>query len=312
MNKKVGDIVPFFKSQKFQKIASGVLIVLILVALPLTLYEVKQQQTVNQNAAFLKGQQHYACGEITVYLTPDSKDACSTGTNKQLTSYQTNIFISATGTNKDKYTVHWKWAQFWCNSDATTGSCLDNETQTSEQTANLGGDPIPAQSADRSPIAPFTGQACGAYQYDFGFYVTDNSGKWICGLSTMKDLGNTNNNASFCHTTNKCSPPTTPTNTPTDSPTPGVTITPTDSPTPDITITPTDTVTPTDTPTPPITGVTDTPTPTNQPSDTPTTIIVTTTPKPTLPPTGPSNTLVNIGIIGGIVAVAGVALILIL
>lgn len=302
MNKKIGIHLPFLKSQKFQKIAAIVILLLILALLPVLLWQVKQQQVINQNAAFLEGQQHYACNDITVYLTPGTNDTCSSGTNASLTSYQTTMYISATGSNKGKYTVHWKWAQFWCNSAATTGACTDNGTEMSEQSANLGST-VTAASATTRPISPYTGQACGAYQFDFGFYVTDSSGKWVCGLSTMKDLANTNNNASFCHTGKTCTS-TTPTPTVTPSPTPEITITPTDSPTPGLTITPTDT--PTDTPTPGLTVTpTDTPTPGTTVTDTPT--IVTTTPKPTLPPTGPSNTLVNIGIIGGIITIVGLA-----
>ena len=319
MNKKIGDIFSSFKTQGFQKIAAFVVLFLIIALLPILLWQVKQQQTINQNAAFIKGQQQYPCNDIVVYITPDTNDNCSTGTNPQLTSYQSTILISATGANKSKYTVHWKWAQFWCNSAATNGACLDGESDTSEQSGNLG-NTITASSQRRQASGSFAGQACGFYQNDFGFYVTNSSGQWVCGISTMKDLKNTNNNAAFCHTTNVCSGPTptptipqdTPTPTiPEDSPTPTL---PVDSPTPTLTIdTPTPTI-PQDTPNPsatptPTSNPTDTPTPTtpDQPTDTPTTVIVTNTPKPTLPPTGPGNTIVSVGLIGAAIVVIGLA-----
>ena len=84
--------------------------------------------------------------------------------------------------------------------------------------------------------------------------------------------------------------------TPTDTPVPGVTvtITPTNTPVPTATSVPT----PTDTPVP---GATATPTPIQS------TVIVQ---NPTLPPAGPSSTLINIGIAGIIIAIIGGLLLL--
>ena len=84
--------------------------------------------------------------------------------------------------------------------------------------------------------------------------------------------------------------------TPTDTPVPGVTvtITPTDTPVPTATSVPT----PTDTPVP---GATATPTPIQS------TVIIQ---NPTLEPTGPSSTLINIGIAGIIIAIIGGLLLL--
>jgi hypothetical protein len=101
--------------------------------------------------------------------------------------------------------------------------------------------------------------------------------------------------------------------TPTITPTP--TLTPTETPAP--TPTPTPTLTPTDTPTPtvteastptPITSATNTPDSTtnvtNAPTNTPTPTQIAES-KPTLPPTGPSTTLIHVGFGGILIAIIG-------
>lgn len=210
-----------------------------------------------QDAAWLQGTQQYACGNITVHIAPHSENqSCPTGTAK-ISSYQTAMDIWATGTNPSSYTVHWNWASFWCPTDSAS-PCVTGGTQTGEHTASLG-TTTTAFSQVTSPTGQFTGLACGHYQNDFGFYVTNSSGSKICGIS-LNNLGFTNNNATWCHSGTCVVPtatPTQPVNTPTATPT-----------------------LPVNTPTPTPTGVpTATPTPTGAPTATPTEI-------PTATPTG--------------------------
>lgn len=297
MQKDVKEYFSFTKTQTFQKwVALGVFLIILLL-LPLLVFEVKQRQNVTQHAAFSSHQQYACGGNIVISLdagleTPD----CSTGVNALATSYKSSVVVSATGANLSGYTVHWKWSSFWCNSGATSGSCTSGEKPISG-TFNLSTQPQTVSSFPMTPATLYTGQACGFYQNDFGFYVTDTSGTWVCGLSDISNLGSKNNFYSSCHTGNVCTTVVTPTPTnsptPTDTPIPSLspTLTPTDTPTPGLTITPTDTPTPT--------------TP-NVPTDTPTPGVTTIiTPTPTIPSTGPGDTFVGVGVVGLVIAVVG-------
>lgn len=325
----------FFKNPK---VLSIILVLFILAALPVTLFEVKQQQQTQQHATFFTGQQQYYCNSnLTVILTPISEtpSACSTGSYSGLTSYTSSIKLSAKSGSSGTYTLHWNWATFFCPVENSKNPCLTYPTGTARTTTFTGTSSITMTSDTRSPISPYSGQACGYYQNDFGFYITDSSGNKLC--TSIVDLspqalGVLNNNASWCHSGKTCTtvqPTPTPTKSPTPSPTGGATPTPTKSPTPTRpvtltptftpsptaspsatatpTITPTGTLTPTQSPTPTPTG-NPTATPTNTPvpgaSPTPTVIVV----RPTLPPTGPSNTFVAIGLIGVAISVLGIAL----
>lgn len=356
MNKKVRDIFPFFKSPKVKKYASLSLLVVLLIAIPLLVYEVtnlQQTQTIKQHAAWVVPQtQTYYCNSalsVTLslggignnYSVAESPD-CSSGFNK-VSSFQSSVIIKQKAGSVGAYAVHWMWAQFWCQ-DPGTSPCLLNGSDTKEHVVGLDtaqNPTIVAQSDIRQAAAPFTGQACGVYQNDFGFYITDNSDpnkthlcttKIIAGQAvpivlTQSGLGNRNDNASWCNTQTQCVVPSTPTPTtppaptatptlpvatptpsdtppmiPSDTPTVIPSDTPADTPTPGLTITPTDT--PADTPTGTLTP-TNTPTPTlpNQSTNTP--VPPTTTPKPTLPPTGPGNVFVSTGLIGAAIVVIG-------
>ena len=327
-----------FKSAKFW----GIFVFLvILAALPVALYEVQQQQTSQQHAAggctphygtnWCEGNQHYTCdgGGIIVYINP-VLNSCSSTT----TSFQSAMGISAGGTNPGGYTIHWGWLSNFCTT--TSPGCDQNNTTnkiTPLSGSLSGSSSITAKSATTSPSGQFAGQACGAYQNDFGFYVTKNSNnQQVCGISLGNSLDVTNNNATWC-TVKTCTvtqptptpthiptptptgrptaTPTLPVDTPTETPPPSATptsspsATPTFTITPTFTVTPTGTLTPTQSPTPTPTGApTDTPVPGTSP--TPTIIVV----RPTLPPTGPSNTLVVIGLVGVAISVLGMALLI--
>lgn len=342
MNKKVRDIFPFFKSPNFKKYASFSLLAVLLIAIPLLVYEItnlQNTQTINQHAAWVvpQTQTYYCNSALTVtlalggiggnYSVAESPD-CSSGFNK-VSSFQSSVIIKQKSGSVGAYAVHWMWAQFWCQ-NPNASPCLDNG---SGQEHVVGLDTaqnptIVAQSDVRQANAPYTGQACGVYQNDFGFYITDNSDPNKTHLCTTNivlstsGLGNRNDNASWCNTQTQCivqsTPTPTPTHipTPTDTPIPSATPTvppsdtptiipsdtPTETPTPGLTITPTDT--PTMTPTGTLTP-TNTPTPTtpNQPTNTP--VAPTVTPKPTLPPTGPGNVFVSTGLVGAAIVVIG-------
>lgn len=299
----------FFKSPKVQKFSALGLLLLILLAIPFTLSQVGQNQTVSQNASWAVPQeQHYACGgNLTVLMdTAPENPVCTSGSisDGSLKSFQSTVILKASSGSVGAYTVHWKWDSFWCPHEDPHAPCLSPIGSTGEQTGGLTGNGSAFVSAT-SKALPANPQACGYFQNDFGFYVVsnDNPSQVLCGAS-LSNLGTTNNNASWCHTNTSCTAPSdtpTPGITVTDTPTPGITVT--DTPTPSDTPTPGLTITPTDTPNP-----SNTPTDTPNPSDTPTPVIVTTTPKPTLPPTGPGNTFVSIGAIGLAIALGGLAL----
>ncbi len=295
-------------SQKVQKIIAIILFLILLGAIPLTLkFGVQQKQNTQQRAAFqVPGQQQYSCGDnLTVLLTPlpETPDCSKDGNHPGLTSFQSAVTIRAKAGSIGAYTVHWMWVQFWCAKEDPSAPCYDNMTTKQDEKDSergLTGDNkayVTAMSSVKTAVAPFTGQACGYYQNDFGFYVTsnDNPNVMLCGhsLDANAIAHTTNNNASWCHSTVSCQATTpTPTTPVTSTPTPTVPVTVTPTPTPTGVITPTPTTTP---------GPTSTPTPTPGPTVTP-------TPRPTLPPTGPNNTIMGIGLAGVAAAVIGTVL----
>lgn len=305
-------------SSRLQKILAIFLLLFLLVAIPITIwFGVKQQQQTQQKAASqVPVEQHYQCGSyLTVLLEPPTEAPDCTGNSGNhpgLTSFQSTVVIKAKAGSQGAYQVKWAWAQWWCPVEDPHKPCLENGTLASGQ-GGLTGDNkafVTAPSAVKTPTDQFKGQACGVYQNDFGFQVYDNNAPTtlLCGISIdMNSLGQVNNNASWCHSTVTCSastptpspspiPTTSPS--PTPSPTPGPTATPTLSPTPGPTATPG----PSATPTP---GPTATPVPPTTTPQSPTT-----TPKPTLPPTGPGNVLVGVGIAGIAVTLIGAIIVL--
>ncbi len=311
-------------SQNKQKIIALILFVILLIAIPVTLkFGVQQQQNVVQKAAWFTGQQEYYCNQaLTVQLIPLPEDPqeCQGGTFSGANHFQTTILVKAKPGSLGAYTVKWRWVSFWCPNEDPHAPCVfSNAAATADtgvQTSGLTGENsafATAKSAMITPPAQYAGQVCGYYQTDFAFYVYDNTNQatLLCTkinasqLNDPKFIADTNNNAAWCHTNTSCTnvtpsptatptPPVTPTNTPTPTPTPGVTSTPTPTPTPGPSATPTPTPTP---------GPTATPTPTPG-------ITVTPTPRPTLPPTGPGNTIMGIGIAGVAAAAVGTLLLL--
>lgn len=297
----------FFKSVNTQKILVVILVLFLLVVIPVTIWFGVQQQTNTQNhAAFLNpNQKTYPCGSsLSVIVIPVSENKCSDN------AYQSVVQVKAAPGSKGAYQVHWKWSSYWCT-DAGTGNptpkCKDTtyyqETNSTSSTQGLTGNNAAFVTAS-SPVGqskgPYAGQVCGHFQNDFAFYVTpnDSPSTILCGISgdAFKNPGLINQtNATSCSTNVACTQ-TSPT--PTNTPTPSATDTPTI----------------TDTPTP--TVITDTPTPTEiTPTDTPggptsTPVPPTVTVKPPLPPTGPGNTVIGIGLIGAAAAVIGTIVIL--
>lgn len=297
-------------SQNKQKIIALILFVILLIAIPLTLkFGVQQQQNTQQHAAWFTGQQEYYCNQaLTVELIPLPEDPqeCQSGTFSNANHFQTTVLVKAKQGSQGAYTVKWRWLSFWCPNEDPHAPCVFSNAgataDTGVQTGGLTGENSAFVTAKSSMIAvpsQYAGQTCGYYQTDFAFYVYDNTDQatLLCTkisasqLSDANYIVDTNNNAAWCHTNTTCT---------------STTVTP--SPTPTVPVTPTNTPTPTITPTP---GVTSTPTPTPGPTATPTPILsVTPTPRPTLPPTGPGNTIVGIGIAGAAAAVIGTVLFL--
>lgn len=321
----VGSVMSFFKSQKVQKFLAFGLLLTILVAIPLTLSQVGQHQIYQPRAknTYTGGAGDYPCGSATIKIYGIETPDCPSGTVTGMTSYGAQAAIGLETGSTGDYTVQWKWETFFCGvfptpTPGATGACLDNpKIATGSDTISATKTIFPGVSTQPSAWG-FNG-ACGAYQFDLGFKVLNSSGQEICNYHYDDNLGSSNAFYTNCTTgltcqntppTNTPTPPVTP---PTDTPTPGVTITDTptpgitvtDTPTPGLTVTPTNTPGPTATPNPSAS-----PTPTGNPTATPTNTIIVhnNPPKPTLPPTGPGNTIVSIGLVGLVIAVAGLAL----
>lgn len=251
---------------------------------------------------------HYQCGpNLRVILHP-LNDNCPTGFSS-ISSYHSSMVLYAQNDSAfhstGSYTVKWGVASYWCPTDNFTATCLQNLNENGGvHTGSLTGNnsSTVTLTGGTSSSGQFAGQACGHFQNDFGFYLYDNNhpSTVLCTAIyplNVADLGNTNNDASWCHTGRTCTPPTpTPTRVPTATPTP--TKVPTATPYPTKTPTPTPYATKTPTPTPYVTN-TPTPTPyaTNTPTMTPTGTLTptyaptatptdTVTPTETLTPTG--------------------------
>ncbi len=198
--------------------------------------------------------QHYACGGITVYLAPaaESPSACSSGTAPGMTSYRSTIDIWAQGSNMSNYTVHYNWLSFWCQQKGTP--CTGSGHETGIQTMPASSAIVSLSSIPMSAQGQFAGKACGFYQNDFGFYVTDNQGNKVCNAALdLNNLQNANNNASTCDTGTSCVAAPTPIpvhHTATPIKTVQPTATPTQQPIPTATPTGQPTATPTQIPIP--------------------------------------------------------------
>ncbi len=315
------DIFGRLKDPKFLGLVFVALIVLI--GLPVTLYEVQQQQEVRQHAStgrFWNGLPD-SCNHLSFNLPVETPGCTKGGAAKgyadsaNVSSYQTTfrIYWDSLGlTQSSAPTIHFTVHRFYCpQGGGCTLASPDVKDTTFSKDITISDWTHPHYLDDL--VASFTtptSQVCGSVQIDLEFSYNFAGQTCFSKTSTAQSGGFAGYGyCQFWSQVNSagtpvvaCSAPSvTPTVTPpTDTPTPttAITITPTDTPTE----TPGPSITPTDTP-----SVTDTPTPTGTtPTDTPTPGITTVvTPKPTLPPTGPGNTFVAIGFIGVAIAVLG-------
>lgn len=324
------NIVATLKQPKY--LALGGFFVLLLI-LPLIMLAVSTQQNLKPKAGNV-GVYEDSCHNLQITFE-ETPQACVTNTSQAgMTSHSSKAIVKLKdGVNLGgkKITLDWRSRSYWCATPATfvNNSCLDNEkpdegecTITNDNTTCI------FAAKTQSPVGQYAGQTCGYYQDDFAFnYTGDSFGGSGCHWGSYKNPGPEPGGATFCNggpcklttptptigITNTPTPTQEITPTPTDTitltptPTTGITVTPTNTPT----VTPTGTLTPTATPT-----VTTTPGPTSTPgpSATPTTTpgptttpkpTVPVTPRPTLPPTGPVENVIGIGLVGAAIAVLG-------
>ena len=317
-----------FKNPKFL----GLLSLLIIVGgLPIALYEVQQQQEIRQRAATQNYTNMDVCGNLVALGGPGGvteSPSCGTPSNPVSSTtfdkYSTSVVVQNNGSAT--ITVTFTWEKYWCDYKSSAGQFCGGPDDPNHNGTLHTQQPQTATLAHGQTVTLNSGvnqarDACGIFQNDLTFSYT--LGSRTCGpgnpstgrrFSTM--------NWGYCETSNPTCilpsdtpTPTVPTNTPTstltpppsDTPIPSDTPTPTASPSATPTNTPafTPTVTPTGTLTPTLSP---TPTLTPPPGSTPTpTIIVV---KPTLPPTGPGNTLIAVGLIGVAISVIGIALLI--
>ena len=322
----------FFKSIKFWGLFA---FLVVLAGLPVALYEVQQQQTSQQHAATENYPNMDVCGNL-VAISPKVAEnpVCGTPSNPVASTsfdqYSTDVSVQNQGSAT--ITVTFTWEKYWCNYKSSAGLFCGGpddpnhsgttHTQQTKTVTLAKGDTVDLPSGINQAK-----QACGTFQNDLTFSYTLNGKR--CGPGNHSTgVSFSTMNWGFCQTSNPLcamtpTPTVSPTITPTTTITPTETITPTDIPsdtpsptaspsatptsTPPATptVTPTGTLTPTLSPTVTPTGV---PTNTPPPGSTPTpTIIVV---RPTLPPTGPSNTIVAIGLVGVAISVLGLALLI--
>jgi hypothetical protein len=280
--------LPFLKNPKIFGLITLALVVL--VGLPITLYEVSQQQLYQQHAnnTYTGGAGDYPCGPVTIKIYGLEHPTCTSGTDPTMTQYSVSAVVGLEKGSTGNYSVLWKWAEFFCfnkNGNAIIDghtACVSGTgavTTASSGSIDISSGAQQATTHTLKPPSPYS--TCGTYQVDFGFkVVSKTSGATICNYSyDAPNLGYQNSFWASCNTGVSCQIPSptpthgiTPSPTPTRAPTPTAGITPTDTPPPGVT--PTDTPIPTPTPTPTLPpGVT--------PTDTP-------TPTPTTPPGTPT------------------------
>lgn len=311
----------FFNVNTISLIAIG----LLLLVIPPTVYFLQQQQTLNQHAQLNTTGPYDTCKKLYIIWKENISGAssCTQGqANPNVSSYGVTLYIKSN--DGKSHSFHYITYKGFCPTGGLNPPCLQN--------GSLGtpGDMTVSSTAQTLTIpqqSPATGSNCGMYQDDFVITAIDGSSSCHYGASNSTPFGSSApGGAGFCPTGKACPVPTgKPTPSPTIPPTvpPTVTLVPTDTPIPTPTFTPTPTATPTPYPTlsptptlfPTITpiptatptlppGVTPSPTPTNTPVPT---VIVNNpvSPQPTLLATGPADTFITLGSIGGVMLVVG-------
>src|SRR5260221_1024188 len=184
-----------FSALKNPKVLSFIVFFFILLVLPFTLFEVKQQQQLNQHAASqVPYAQTYNCGtNLTIILSVPTESPNCTGNSGYfpgLTSFQSTVTIKAQPGSVGAYLVKWAWAQYFCTTEDPHVPCLQNlsvTNSTSDQEGLTGNNVayVTARSSVRSASGQFSGQDCGYYQNDFGFQIYDktNLSRLLCGVS---------------------------------------------------------------------------------------------------------------------------------
>ena len=252
------------KNKKTKLLILGILLITV-IALPITIYLVQQQQTIKQRAA------GPSC--TVPYTSTCSWDPVTVYTGNSISYHykitdQTGVVVLEGNTTATSVNFPISMGvQYHCSVYATNGVC-NGLAGSADSTCNLA--PTATPTLTPTPTATPT-------------------------LTPTPVLTPTPSSTPTPTLTPAPTDTPTPTVTPTDTPTP--TLTPAPTPTP--TITPVPTNAPTPTPTVVIVQVTPTPTPTQI------ALGPTSTPAPSLAPTGPGSTLVKVGGIGLLLAIVG-------
>ncbi|HYK08361.1 MAG TPA: hypothetical protein VEW42_02590 [Candidatus Eisenbacteria bacterium] len=290
-------------SQKVQKILAFILLLVLVIAIPLTVWFGKQQQQTQQKASTQVWNGGTACGVHVAF--ENESPSCPGGSKVATDTYTTTVRL--TSADGSTHAVNYLFESFWCKDTSELGdgvnptSCI-KRVKNNNQTISVGpGAGVTVTSAVQTASSYGFGTACGVYQTDFSFTV----GSCHFGYSALDPSpAHPVLAAGYCNTGQTCSPPTATPTTPVTPPT----ATPTAPVTPP-TATPTTPVTPTMTPAPSTTPTPTSPptvTPTNPPGPTNTPV----PPKPTLPPTGPGDTILGVGLAGVAAVVIGTLVIL--
>ena len=322
-----------------KKIFAAIALLILLIAIPLLLFVIREQQDLRQRADTTKQAGNTdTCGLVQVSVSESpicpAVATVSGGTFVPKTPVQANNVVSYTttytlrNTDTQSHSVKYQKQSYYCTTpygvpgkDLVSGDeypyCIDSP-KISEVTVTI--EPGQTVTVPVSVSSP-TNSACGAFQTDFTILAIDGNNSCIYEGESPNAANGGGGSSGFCMTGVSCSAPVvaSPSATPTTilSPTltPTATSTPTASPTATLTLTltptisaspsatPTGTLTPTMTPTPTAT-ITATSTPTASPTATltltPTPTIIALVPSPTLPPTGSSEVTALIGV-GGLI-----------
>ncbi len=275
------------------------IVIIFLVGLPITLYQVQQKQQLEQEAIVSKTR---TCNSLQVSVTDttNAPDAvCKNigpGQSQEFTTYSTTFTVQNLDVSSS-HTYGYRLLSNFCEyANVPSGTfCSDNEQVMGEETVTIG----PGESKIISTSRSSTQGACGSYQIDLEINSID--GKSVNDGSSCKwsDQPGESNLAGWgaCETGIACSVAVAPT--PTTAPLPE--LTPTFTPVP--TLVPSSTPTPTTPPSPTLTSI---PTPITvnivvSPTSTP---FPTPTSHPALPSVGTEN-VVQMGAVGIALTILG-------
>jgi len=159
-------------SQKVQKIVALILLLVLVIAIPLTVWFGKQQQQTQQKASTKVWNGGTACG---VHVAFENESPSCTSAGVATNTYTTTVRL--TSADGASHSVSYLFESFWCKDaselgDNTNPTACIKRVRNNNQTISVGpGAGVMVTSAIQTASSYGFGSACGVYQTDFSFMV---------------------------------------------------------------------------------------------------------------------------------------------